>query len=86
MEIARWKTNNMKLVIASIASEHEKDKSRLRAEWKLEEMGKSKRHELYKLKELHEQERHDKRTFYRNMQYDNEILLINKLDKYGLIF
>ena len=86
MEIARWKTNNMKLVIASIASEHERDKSRLMAEWKLEEMGKSKKHELNKLRQVHEKDRHDKRTFYRNMQYDNEILLINKLDKYGLIF
>ena len=86
MEIARWKTNNMKLVIASVASEHERDKLRLMAEWKLEEGGKSKRHELAKLKEVHEKERHDKRTFYRNMQYDNEILLVNKLDKYGLIF
>jgi len=86
LEIARWKTNNMKLVISSISSEHEKEKVRLMAEWKLEEMGKSKRHELAKLRALHEQERHDKRTFYRNMQYDNEILLINKLDKYGLIF
>lgn len=86
LEIARWKTNNMKLVISSVSSEHEKEKVRLMAEWKLEEMGKSKKHELAKLKALHEQERHDKRTFYRNMQYDNEILLINKLDKYGLIF
>lgn len=86
IEIARWKTNNLKLVIASIASEHGREKVRANSEWKLASMGKSKRHELAKLKQLNEKERHDKRTFYRNMQYDNEILLINKLDKYGLIF
>jgi len=79
--IAKLRTKSLMQVIDAIKDDEERDKARQEAEYKC-----TKKSKLQELKEKHEKERHDHRTYLRTLQYNNEVILINKMNEFGLLW
>ena len=79
--LAKSKMKNIKEVVDAINDEEHRDAKRKEAEDNCTT--------AKKLKELikkHEKERHDHRTYLRTLQYNNDIIMISKMGKYGILW
>lgn len=72
----------MREVTQAISDEEARDAKRKQVEE--EYKGSSKK--LTDALKKHDKERHDHRTYLRTLQYNNEIVFINKMASYGLLW
>jgi len=72
----------MREVVQAISDEEERDAKRK----VLEEESKGSSKKLSEVLKKHDKERHDHRTYLRTLQYNNEIIFINKMASYGLLW
>jgi hypothetical protein len=72
----------MREVVQAISDEEARDVKRKQIEEECKESSKK----LTDALKSHDKERHDHRTYLRTLQYNNEVIFINKMASYGLLW
>jgi len=80
-EISKMRVRNLKEVVQAIADEEVRDTERRNSEDSCKNSN-----QLKDMLKIHEKERNDHKTYIETLQYNNEIILINKLGSYGLLW